>query len=1183
MDPLPFSPAQPSPQDPPVEPSAGPTGLDAVAQACLADLLAGRHACVIGAPGTGKSTVVGSLFAGLLAAAHNPDEVLVLTPNRDAAAALRDTLGPAPVAAPGACAPAPRTGPAARSVHSFAFGLVSAQAAVRDGSAMKFISGPDQDNLLAGLLAGYDSGLSRPPAWPERFTPEVRGTTAFRNQLREVLNELMGRGFTPDAVEQAALTHGRPEWDCVARIMQDYEDLLAVPGFGGVDTAEVFEQARWVLQDQAEAGVRAGSAPTFSAEILPRTIVIDGGQDVPDAALRMLTTLAALGVRLCLLASPDSASQGFRGAGGDLLDAFTRPGNPFHTVPHVLDEAAAGVRGAGGVRTVGDDLARRVSTRLELGHIPRRAGMLPGGDSRVYTATAESSAELGRIVAARLRSWQRDEGVEWTEMAVLTRTSGTARALEADLGYLGIPVAGADLALGVDPATAPLLRILRADRSDPGALDAVITELLTGVYAGLDAIALRGLNRELLAALARLGDQPLVESELPDSGAAEADPAPVEDPLRPGAPTAPIRAEPLLVRALRELPEAELPAPLRQVDRMLRAAAKHRGHDPHTALWAIWRAARVDRAWRAAALRDPADAAHDRLDAVLRLMTLAEKFSERGALDARGFADDVLEQRFAQDSLAKRAEADHVAVAAAAQVAHTDFSRVVVVDLEDGVWPNPRVRGSIFSAEDLLDVLRGIAPEQAAEQAYRARRRATIADEARLALCAFSRAREELVLLAVDDGDAQPGVFFRTAQAALARHREAGGDLPRGPRDSGTDAAENDAAENDAAENDPAGQSTAGAEPDGVTEEPQVGAPAATGDPGWATAQPIAWDPAWSEPLTLMETAALARYAFEAAATGQEEGRWAVLLKSLAAAGVADADPAGWLDWQELSRRDPLLEPGQIARISPSTVELFHTCGLRWLLTRHGGQSSDTRAQHLGTIIHAIAEEFPRGGLLHMRESFDRRFAELDYPSEWERDREYATGLEMLDHLQDYISGRAPDGYTLVGVEGAVSAEDTRDSEDGPWVIRGRIDRLEKDSAGRLYVVDFKTGKRKPTVAEARVNPQLATYQAALDTPGHRVTFTDEGAQADLDSAVPGGGELVFLRYSDTLSRGVPANVRPQPALADTDDPGWAGALVAATARGMRSPVFTASPSRQTCAGCPVRSSCPAYAGGEDE
>lgn len=1160
----------------------------------MADALrAGTHSAVVGAPGTGKTTVLRAVFNEMLrSGVRHADEVLVLTPNRESAAELRDGLGAeADSAALGLPGPGPlgqalRQGPAARSIHSFAFGLVGAQSAVAQGTTLRFVSGPDQDNLLASLLGGYESGLAPAPDWPERFGPEVRATAGFRNQLREILNELMGRGYTQQQVAQAAAVRGRPEWQVVARVLQDYADQLAIPGFGGVDTAEVFEQARWVLADEHAQGTAAAGPWSFSGEVVPRFVLIDAVQDIPDAALGMLNDLAGLGARFGLCASPDTGTQGFRGARGDILDAMTDSAG-FACAPIVLEQDTAWTRGTGQVRTVVDDLARRISSRLGLGHVPRSAGMLPAGPSQVAAQRVGSAAERTRRVAAQLRSWHA-AGVDWEQCAVITRTSGTARALEGELEYLGIPVATGMQALGVDPATAPLLQLLAEPAPGPAERSRQLRMLLGGVYIGLDPIALRGVERELAGLLARDGNgsaDPEPGAKLPDAGTeaatgAETDSAEprVDGPAVPepgvaGPATSGTAAPPdVWSRALDELAPSVLPAPVARAATLLKTAAVHATHDPHTALWALWQATDVADAWRARALDYPADPAGERIDAVLRLMTLAEKDAERDGHTARAFALDVLEQRFAQDSLARRADAQHVLVVAAAAAAHREFERVIVVDLEEGVWPNPRVRGSVFAADALLDELRGISAPRDSGTAYRESRRATIVDEARLALSAMSRARSELVLVAVDDGDTQPGVLFDTAAAAVANTVAVNTDTPGRPAPPDEDGL--GTAAGDGTQHNTQVSVTQDSVPAGVADD--------VADPDLSylvDGQPL---------LSTTDVAAYARHRFESALPDTpEEAEWARLLQALRAQGIRAADPDGWLDWQEVSLQAPVLGEGDVAGISPSAVELFHDCQLKWLLTRHGGQSTGTTAQYLGTLIHAIAEKFPQGGLAQMLAEYETRFAQLEFGSAWERDREYEAGREMVHTLDDYFAGRAEQGFRLVGVEGTISAADTSTEHGGPWRINGRIDRLERDADGRLYVVDFKTGRKRPTAAEAAANPQLGTYQVALSTTDNRATFrppADSAEQATSEAqSGSGGGELVFLRYPGTMVRGTPSNVRSQPALADTENPDWARELVESTAAGMRSAVFTATPSRTTCTGCPVKASCPAYAGEEDQ
>jgi len=65
--------------------------------------------------------------------------------------------------------------------------------------------------------------------------------------------------------------------------------------------------------------------------------------------------------------------------------------------------------------------------------------------------------------------------------------------------------------------------------------------------------------------------------------------------------------------------------------------------------------------------------------------------------------------------------------------------------------------------------------------------------------------------------------------------------------------------------------------------------------------------------------------------------------------------------------------------------------------------------------------------------------------------------------------------------------------------VRGRLDRLERDSAGRLVVVDIKTGKTPVSKHDAQRHAQLAMYQLAVA----------EGLLPQGDT--PGGGRLVYL------------------------------------------------------------------------
>ena len=157
----------------------------------------------------------------------------------------------------------------------------------------------------------------------------------------------------------------------------------------------------------------------------------------------------------------------------------------------------------------------------------------------------------------------------------------------------------------------------------------------------------------------------------------------------------------------------------------------------------------------------------------------------------------------------------------------------------------------------------------------------------------------------------------------------------------------------------------------------------------------------------------------------------------------------------------------------------------------------------------------------------------------------------MLGRLRDWI---ATSNRTLVG------AEVDFEIHVGRAVLRGRVDRLERDEQGRLVAVDLKTGTGRPRKADIPGHPQLGAYQAAVEGGG----FSEHGTRS-------GGAELVYLKGS--------TSVLPQTALADTDDQSWAEHLIGRVADGMAAATFVATENKH-CRMCAVATSCPLVARG---
>src|SRR5690606_15325895 len=149
-----------------------------------------------------------------------------------------------------------------------------------------------------------------------------------------------------------------------------------------------------------------------------------------------------------------------------------------------------------------------------------------------------------------------------------------------------------------------------------------------------------------------------------------------------------------------------------------------------------------------------------------------------------------------------------------------------------------------------------------------------------------------------------------------------------------------------------------------------------------------------------------------------------------------------------------------------------------------GGAPPATGAQGFGLVVHAIAERIGRGevdasadALGDLMGLVDQVWGQMQFRTPWTASRERAA---VEDALPRFLAWHTADGArTLVATEQELRVQvELPDGERA--VLWGFLDRLELDEAGRVVVVDLKTGKAKPTAAEVVEHPQLALYQYAV-------------------------------------------------------------------------------------------------------
>jgi len=698
-----------------------PFALDPSQLAVLA-LGEAQSAAVIGAPGTGKTSTLIELVADrVLNRGWSPERVLVLAPSRATATDLRDRLA--------ARLRVPTLGPLARTVNSIAFQIVRDAAASAGTQPPVLLTGAEQDQIIAELIAGeIAEGIGT--AWPEHLGVDVRQLRGFRTELRELMMRAVEHGASPTRLADLGRATGRPEWIAAGAFINSYDSVKASYRDRHLDASE--------LVREAAALIESGN-PTALATV--RLIVVDDAQESTQSTVTLLRAFAQRGGSVIAFGDPDLATGAFRGAQPDLLGKLgVRLGLADVTTLHLTSVHRHGAA----LRMTTAAVAGRIGAAAA-GKQRKAIAAAPELPSHAEAFLLNSPAQEIAFIARRLRECHVHAKMPWSEMAVIVRSGGAVPGLAHQLRGLEVPtnVSGASSPVRDEPAVSAITLALEvALGSRP--LDVHTAEaLVTGPLGRLDPVTLRrlkaALRHEELAGGGDRGAEELLVDALSQAGAFA---------------TIETRVGRLATRLAANL-----------------AATRDGVANNETIeelLWGLWQRSGLETIWFEQAIGSgvAAEEANRHLDGVVALFSAAKRFVERSPdAPASVFLAGWVSAEVAEDSLAPRSMVDAVALGTPASMVGREFSIVVVAGVQENVWPNLRLRGSLFAAGQLAGANDASVPTAAGFASTEDARAEVMHEELRLFAQAISRAKHRAIVTAVAGEESLPSPFLRLVPA----------------------------------------------------------------------------------------------------------------------------------------------------------------------------------------------------------------------------------------------------------------------------------------------------------------------------------------------------------------------------------------------------------------------------------
>ena len=1116
---------------------------------------------VLGGPGTGKTSLLVDTLVHFLAAGGSAEEVMVVTPTKDAATAVNTQL----VARLASMSSFAATRTPVRSVHSWAFAALRSMLLASDREAPRLLTGAEHDADVRLLLAGHvEDGAG---AWPKHIRPAL-GYVGFARQLRDLLLRAEERGVGPGELTALGEKYDQPMWVGAGQFLDEYRQTRRLAQSISLNASELLHTT---LQEMADGPGRA-QLDRWREKL--RLILIDDAHNLDPAAAEFLEQFFTPETRVVLAGDPDQCVFHFRGADEELLSKYAADEN--HRV--VLS----------GSQRFGAPTARAINALT--GHLPHVDTRIPLRVAEGAEAAQEAEATAGELVApdagraratsgaagernqpirvlransgtaerlhitdALRRAHVRD-GVAWQDMAVIVRSVGEIAPIRRALLTHGVPVRVDQTSIIL--AEQPLIRLLLT------ALEATyrplenseVRVLMESMVGGADPIMVRRLERVLAQALAR---QRLQGKPVPENTAGL--PFQSSDALSTllnGTASAEDAAEWTAGFNNRELQI------LQDMSDVLTAGreAQRAGQSVEMVLWEIWKATGLDTRLQERALRGGTfgSQADQDLDSVMMLFDMAGDFVERHPnASIRTFCEEVRAQELPTGGRERGVASNAVEILPAHAAVGRQWHTVVVTRVQEGSWPAGPTVGGLFGQLELVDLLdRGIEPGTRVSRVASA-----VHEERRLFLVAISRATRSTLVTCIDNASVENGVPSRFVEEITDAP---GAAVPLGTVDQ-------------IEQEDPVGQEATPGEPvQGelglgleLGDSAQQGGPAVQASPAEQLSSSDQLSPAEqlsALPRVLALEPLIAELRDVVTDPTQRHHRRVSAARNLAAmaeAGIFGSHPVDWWGMAEPTTMERVTDRRGGVSLSPSKLDNIDNCALKTFFDDNRGAQEETNPMRVGTVVHAIAQAIVQQDLSLEDAQYAARTAlkwavvgpafEVNAALErWE---------QGIANLHSWIT------ETCTQTEGTEwEVEQQLDTTLGTLptgeevFLRGRIDLMATDADGRVVVYDFKTGKTPKTAAEAQASRQLGAYQFLV--------HVNRGKQ-------PYGAHLIYPATSEgKLKKSSQPDFSPEQ-LAETRQ------NLLAAAEQISEPVQIATPGDAQCKYCSYHLICPAKDAGK--